>query len=189
MNLSGSEDTPSLAPQSPIHIASRSKTERHYIAVYFRLLHPYWPFIHQGSFKGLDESPLPVQSMVVIGFWLSNEGGGQSRAMLARYCQNDLPAYVWVSIEEIKRFNFALYEVCTAYSCGVPNKIAVSKRGLRAQDLEFPLPRNTPLWNATSKAEWVSAATEDVYCHNFDSILENEWFSKSAHVLEALDTA
>lgn len=30
---------------------------------------------------------------------------------------------------------------------------AVSKRGLRAQDLQFPLPRNTPLWNAMSKAD------------------------------------
>ena len=76
MNLSASEDTPSLAGQSPIYIASRSETERHYIAVYFRLFHPYWPFIHQGSFKGSDESPLLVQSMVVIGFWLSNEEGG-----------------------------------------------------------------------------------------------------------------
>ncbi|KAE8358110.1 hypothetical protein BDV27DRAFT_169765 [Aspergillus caelatus] len=283
-NLSGSKDTPSMPHGSLNYLsASRSETERHYIAVYFKLFHPYWPFIHQISFKGSDESPLLVQSMVVIGIWLSNEDGGQSRAaalhnvlslairqqtklwdasefenaciscswpiptyqaillhiifamlyknsgvlgldlkpslsaadaevlsrlvmsckkldmlyypnMLARYCQNDLPAYIWVGIEEIKRFNITLYKVCTAYSGkdasrDAPDTTAVSMRRLRAQDLQFPLPKNSLLWNAISKAEWVSIATKDVYHHNLNNNLENEWISKSAHILEALDTA
>lgn len=36
--------------------------------------------------------------------------------MLARYCEPDQPSYVWVSIEEVKRFNIALYKVCRVCS-------------------------------------------------------------------------
>ncbi|KAI9044909.1 Zn(II)2Cys6 transcription factor [Aspergillus affinis] len=262
-HISGSTDALSVAYQSPTRSnANRSENERHYIKLYFQLFHPYWRFIHQGSFKESDETPLLVQSMVVIGLWLSNEDNAQSRAIalhnvlssaiyqqmglwdasesegacsscswpiptyqaillhiifailykdrgalgldlrpslsaagaeLLRRLVNDLPSYVWVSIEEVKRFNIALYKVCTAYSgkecgTGVLDTIAVSSRELRAQDLQFPLPRNTPLWNAISKAEWVSAATEDVYRHTLNDTLEHEWISKSAHILEALDT-
>ena len=113
--------------------------------------------------------------------------------MLSRYCEQDLPAFVWVSIEEVKRFNLALYKVCMA--CGekgvstdvLDTATASLSRGLRAQDLQFPLPKNTPLWNALSKEEWVSAETGDVHCHALDDTLEHEWISNSAHVLEMLD--
>jgi hypothetical protein len=81
-DLSGSTDTRSVAHPSPTHPkASRSEKERHYISLYFRLFHPYWRFIHQGSFKESAETPLLVQSMVVIGLWLSNEDNAQSRAI------------------------------------------------------------------------------------------------------------
>ncbi|GFG01657.1 zinc finger protein C11D3.17 [Aspergillus udagawae] len=283
-DLSGSTDSGPVAHPSPTHPkASRSEKERHYISLYFRLFHPYWRFIHQGSFKESAETPLLVQSMVVIGLWLSNEDNAQSRAialhnvlssaihqqreiwdaseseracsscswpiptyqaillhiifailykdrgalgldlrpalsgadaellrrlvvsckklgmlyypnMLARYCRNDLPSYVWVSIEEVKRFNIALYKVCTACSgkgcgTGVLDTTKASSRELRAQDLQFPLPKNTPLWNAVGRADWVSVATEEVHRHILDETLEHEWISKSAHVLEALDAA
>ncbi|KAF5857972.1 hypothetical protein ETB97_005003 [Aspergillus alliaceus] len=113
--------------------------------------------------------------------------------MLSRYGQDDLAAYVWVSIEEVKRFNLALYKVCRAFSKqenSVDNLdiAGAGSRGLRARDLRFPLPRNTPLWNAVSKAEWVSAATEDVYRHSLHDTLEAEWISKSAKVLELIET-
>ena len=115
--------------------------------------------------------------------------------MLLRYCEQDLPAFVWISIEEVKRFNLALYKVCmTCSERGASTDVldtarASSSRGLRAQDLQFPLPRNTPLWNALSKAEWVSAETEDIHRHALNDTLEHEWISNSAHVLEALDEA
>jgi hypothetical protein len=109
--------------------------------------------------------------------------------MLARYCVPDQPTYVWVSIEEVKRFNIALYKVCRVCSeqgngttdC---NKIRVSSKGLRAQDLQFPLPRNTPLWNAVDKASWESAGPKEVFCHRPNDTLEREWISNSAYVLE-----
>lgn len=114
--------------------------------------------------------------------------------MLSRYCEQDLPAFVWISIEEVKRFNLALYKVCMAcsenrVSTDVLDTATTSNGGLRAQDLQFPLPRNTPLWNAMSKAEWVSVETEDVHRHALNDTLEDEWISNSAHVLEALDEA
>jgi hypothetical protein len=111
--------------------------------------------------------------------------------MLNRYCQDDLASYVWIGIEEVKRFNMALFKVCRAFSSvseqeGSINSldIAGASRGLRARDLQFPLPRNTPLWNAVSKEEWVSAATEEVYCNTLNNTLEVEWISNSANTLE-----
>ena len=67
--------------QQPGHISSLPEKERHYIGLYFELFHPYWSFIHRGSFKESDETPLLVQSMVVIGLWLSNVDNAQSRAI------------------------------------------------------------------------------------------------------------
>ncbi|KAB8067103.1 hypothetical protein BDV29DRAFT_200745 [Aspergillus leporis] len=246
----------------------RSEKERHYLDQYFKLFHPYWPFIHQGTFKEDNEIPLLIQSMIVIGMWMSKEQDTQSKAidihsilssaihqqkayftdrgnlqevwdastsedacsscggalnlnlkpsltpdvadlldrlvtsckrlgmlyypnMLNRYCQDDLASYVWIGIEEVKRFNMALFKVCRAFSSvseqeGSINSldIAGASRGLRARDLQFPLPRNTPLWNAVSKEEWVSAATEEVYCNTLNNTLEVEWISNSANTLE-----
>lgn len=78
------------APESPSLVShdnptqskrSRSERERHFIDLYFKRFHPYWPFIHQGSFREYNEAPLLVQSIVVIGLWLSNEDNAQSRAI------------------------------------------------------------------------------------------------------------
>lgn len=60
---------------------SGSGKERRYVDQYFKLFHPYWPFIHQGSFREYDEAPLLIQSINVIGLWLSNEDNAQSRAI------------------------------------------------------------------------------------------------------------
>jgi hypothetical protein len=59
----------------------RSEKERRYVDLYFKLFHPYWPFIHQASFRKYDEAPLLIQSINVIGLWLSNEDNAQSRAI------------------------------------------------------------------------------------------------------------
>ncbi|KAL6231643.1 hypothetical protein BDW75DRAFT_219657 [Aspergillus navahoensis] len=257
---------------------SLSEKERHFIDLYFKLFHPYWPFIHQGSFRQYDEAPLLVQSMIVIGLWLSDEDNAQSRAialhnvlssaileqkevwdasdsedacsscswpiptyqaillhiifavlhtgggvlgldlkpclspadadlldrlvmsckrlgmlyypnMLRRYCRNDIPEYVWVSIEEVKRFNIALYKVCRTCSeqmSDIDDLDITRASGIRLQahDLQFPLPENTPLWNAVNKAQWDSAAMGGVFCHGLNDTLEGEWISKSAHILE-----
>ncbi|EIT73096.1 hypothetical protein AO1008_08617 [Aspergillus oryzae 100-8] len=252
----------------------RSEKERHFLDLYFKLFHPHWPFIHQGSFREDDETPLLVQSMIVIGLWVSKEPNAQSKAvdlhnvlnsaihqqkeiwdasiskdasstcswpiptyqaillhiifavlykgsgalgldlkpsltpavadllhrlvtscrklgmlyypnMLSRYGQNDLASLVWIGIEEIKRFNIALFKVCRAFSSsGEQGSSIDTSWRLYARDLQFPLPRNTPLWAATSREEWDSAAPDDVYGISLNDTLEAEWISKSADVLE-----
>lgn len=109
--------------------------------------------------------------------------------MLARYRESDLPGFVWVGIEEVKRFNTALYKVCRACSQqgSGPTDLGIAEaasRGVLAHDLQFPLPRNTPLWNAISTEEWESAATEDVHPLRLNDTLESEWVSNSALFLE-----
>lgn len=109
--------------------------------------------------------------------------------MLARYCEPDQPTYVWISIEEVKRFNLTLYKVCRVCSeqrSGTTDYdiIRGSRSELRADDLQFPLPRNTALWNAVDKAGWESAGAEEVFHHRLNDTLEREWISNSAHVLD-----
>lgn len=109
--------------------------------------------------------------------------------MLARYCHVDLPPYVWISIEEVKWFNITLYRVCKACSqhegwTDKSNSTKTASMKLRANDLQFPLPRNTSLWEALDKAQWDSAAIENGYPHRLEDTLECEWISNSANVLE-----
>ncbi|KAJ0425005.1 hypothetical protein BJY00DRAFT_326116 [Aspergillus carlsbadensis] len=116
--------------------------------------------------------------------------------ILARFSKNEPATYVWVCIEEIKRFNLSLYKVCRAFSgssrrgentfslLGL-DRADAGNWGLTARDLQFPLPRNTPLWNALNAEEWFAADFEDAYRHNLDDTLEQEWISRSADVLEA----
>ncbi|GAD98057.1 hypothetical protein PVAR5_6745 [Paecilomyces variotii No. 5] len=77
-------------------------------------------------------------------------------------CEGPGPrSFVWVCIEEIKRFNLALYK------------------------LQFPLPNNTPLWNATGKGEWLAVIKEERFIC-IDEICQEKWISKSSELLEFL---
>ena len=60
---------------------SHSGEKSRYVDLYFKSFHPYWPFIHQSSFRQYDEAPLLIQSINVIGLWLSKEDNAQSRAI------------------------------------------------------------------------------------------------------------
>ncbi|CAG7978436.1 unnamed protein product [Penicillium nalgiovense] len=116
--------------------------------------------------------------------------------ILARFSRNEPPVYVWVSIEEIKRFNSALFKACRAFngsgrqggSIENFNMEETVSWALSARELQFPLPRNKPLWNALSREEWVAADSEDVYRLNLGDTLEQDWISRSADVLELTGT-
>lgn len=58
----------------------RSETEDRLVGRYFDMFHPHWPFIHRGSFVEY-ETPLLVQSMVVIGLWMAEEEKIRSKAV------------------------------------------------------------------------------------------------------------
>ncbi|KAL3486003.1 hypothetical protein BJX62DRAFT_247153 [Aspergillus germanicus] len=124
--------------------------------------------------------------------------------ILARSSKKEPPQYIWVNIEEIKRFNLALFKLCSALSSGtsrpgqhhkssVGTRLAADKDetanwGFPARELQFPLPRNTPLWNALTPEEWFAADTPDVYRYSLHETLEEQWISTSAAVLEIVGT-
>jgi hypothetical protein len=105
--------------------------------------------------------------------------------MRTRYCKGGLPAFAWVNIEEVKWFNIALYRVCKACSqqerwTDTMNLPKAPSTGLRANDLQFPLPSSLSLWKASNKAEGMPASAEDFYRSSLEDDLEREWISKSA---------
>ncbi|EIT75863.1 hypothetical protein AO1008_02385 [Aspergillus oryzae 100-8] len=227
-----------------------------FVDLYFEKFHPYWPFIHRGSFNGFNETPLLAQSVMVIGLWLSGERSAQSAAldlhktlglairqqkevwdasgvegacsdcswpiltyqaillhiifallqrgaellhslvgscqrlgmfyypnMLARYQSDDLASYVWVSIEEVKRFDLALYKFHKMLRRAGTRDSAVVDGALTAADLRFPMPTNDALWHAVCKDQWLSATTKGVYLCNLNDAMEDQWISNSAELI------
>ncbi|KAJ5364733.1 C2H2 type zinc finger domain protein [Penicillium cataractarum] len=70
---------PSLNPdQSRLSYCEKRKE---FVDRYFEIFHPCWPFIHRGTFDIRQEPPLLLQSMVVIGMWITGETSAQSAAM------------------------------------------------------------------------------------------------------------
>ena len=101
--------------------------------------------------------------------------------MLARYKEADLPSFVWVGVEEVKRFNIALYKLCARLSSSSPEDRPL----LAASELEFPLPSNDPLWNSVERDEWEAYAKEESTVSLNDDV-QARWISKFADVLESL---
>ncbi|KAH1330455.1 hypothetical protein KXW83_008332 [Aspergillus fumigatus] len=257
----------STAPSSSLHREHSQlywdKTKK-WVDRYFDIFHRRWPFIHRGSFNVRRETPLLLQSMIVIGMWTSGEQSAQSAAvelydqldsaiqdqrerwdasevetacsacvwpiatyqaillhlifsvimkdngvvnldlkpsisaaglallkslvgscrrlgmffypnMLARFKEADLPALVWVSIEEVKRFNMALYKLCTTLSSSTTEDRPL----LHASELQFPLPSNDPLWNAVGRAGWEANAKGENMVSLKDD-LQAKWISRYA---------
>ncbi|KAL4945163.1 hypothetical protein BDV06DRAFT_185403 [Aspergillus oleicola] len=256
-----------------------------FLKLYFELFHPHWPFIHQPSFVQNQnyEKPLLVQSMIVIGMWVTNVRVMRSAAVdlhttlnsaiyeqrerwdattsevaspncdwplstyqaillhiifsllykgkaaigldlklsvsvhdtsllaslvqscrrlgmfhysniLARYrydhdISGHLP-YIWVGVEEHKRFSLTLYRVTKALSCEKNSTITdTDDWQLQPSELQFPLPKNERLWHASTREEWASAAEEDKQDGdrvNPHDLKKSEWISKSADLLTLL---
>jgi hypothetical protein len=51
------------------------------IGLFFEVFHPCWSFVHKGSFDMHQETPLLVQSMLVIGLWIKGGQSAQSAAV------------------------------------------------------------------------------------------------------------
>jgi hypothetical protein len=76
----------SLTDRVPSPTPDQSQTSHpdkgeQYIGLYFEAFHPFWPFIHRGSFNIRREKPLLLQSMIVIGLWTSGEQSAQTAAV------------------------------------------------------------------------------------------------------------
>lgn len=96
--------------------------------------------------------------------------------MLARYKESDLPSFVWVGIEELKRFSTALYKLCTKV-----NSLATDNSLLHARELQFPLPSNDRLWNSVGRDEWEANAKDETISLKDNS--QAKWVSNFADVV------
>ncbi|KAF7587259.1 hypothetical protein BBP40_007498 [Aspergillus hancockii] len=159
------------------------------------LNHTIFAIMHKGVSLGLDLKPsLPsadielIESLVLsckkLGmFYFPN--------VLGRYLPDDHPPYVWVSTEEIKRFNLALFRVCRTLSGSIKGDGDEKEGGaaswrLTAGELQFPMPKNDPLWFALRREEWEYYAGEDVFYTSLDNFREGEWISNSAELLRVV---
>ncbi|KAL4862773.1 hypothetical protein BDV12DRAFT_178375 [Aspergillus spectabilis] len=100
--------------------------------------------------------------------------------MLAKYKEADLPSFVWVGIEELKRFSMALYKLCAKVSSFSTDNSPL----LHARDLQFPLPSNDPLWNSVKRNEWEANATDETI--SLKDNFQAKWISNVADVLNFL---
>lgn len=101
--------------------------------------------------------------------------------MLARYSEADLPSFVWVGIEEVKRFGIALYKLCAKISSSRTENSAL----LHASELQFPLPSNDHLWNALERDEWEANARGEITISMQDHI-QAKWISNFADIIDFL---
>ncbi|PYI02176.1 C2H2 type zinc finger domain protein [Aspergillus sclerotiicarbonarius CBS 121057] len=110
--------------------------------------------------------------------------------ILRQYQEPAIAQYMLVSIEEVKRFNMALYKVCTtiygstALSQTVDG-VSMSSILLTADELQFPLPENHALWEAATQDAW-DRALADMNVDGLDDFREEDWISKHSRVLHVL---
>ncbi|CAG8054329.1 unnamed protein product [Penicillium salamii] len=264
------EDKETSVPLDPTLL---SEKRDHYIQLYFEKFHPKWPFVHRGSFDVHHETPLLVQSMVVLGMWTSDEETTRRAAvdihnnldlaicqqkekwdaseaeeacsdchwplptyqaillhiifsilhtnagtldmdlrftvptpklellaslvrscqrlgmfyypnMLSRHREIGVSDFIWVSIEEIKQFNLALFKVCGKVTVinARDNEEGVGTVSMfPAEELQFPMPTNCFLWHAVTQDQWVSSFEGTVV--DLDDLSQDTWISNCAGLL------
>lgn len=102
--------------------------------------------------------------------------------MLSKFEEADLPSFVWVGIEEVKRFSVALYRLCAKLSTSSTEDGPL----LHASELQFPMPRNDALWNSVRRDEWEANANEEKMISLKDD-LQERWISSNTDTIEFLD--
>lgn len=106
--------------------------------------------------------------------------------ILERYREVDVFTYVWVCIEEVKRFDLALYKVCGKLTgLGSGGNLDVGGSSLfSAEELQFPMPNNCSLWHAVGRDQWISALEGKLV--DLDDLAQDSWISNSAGLLNFL---
>lgn len=102
--------------------------------------------------------------------------------MLSKYKDTDLPSFVWVGIEEVKRFNISLYTLCAKLS----SFTSEDKPLLHAGELQFPLPSNNALWDSVQRDELEANAKEENSI-SFKDDFQARWISKYTDIIQVLD--
>lgn len=52
-----------------------------YVEVYFEKFHPEWPFLHRATFEPSQEPPILLQSVVMLGMWMTGDEELQCHAV------------------------------------------------------------------------------------------------------------
>jgi hypothetical protein len=111
-------------------------------------------------------------------------------SILSKYQWTGPPGYIWVCIEEVKRFNLALYKFCNVVDGAgesLSGKDGKTSSLLRLSQLQFPFKQNDRLWKATNMEEWMSAeedlTREDLVIYS----TEQNWISHSTTLLHSLE--
>ncbi|KAJ5892191.1 uncharacterized protein N7473_008419, partial [Penicillium subrubescens] len=255
-----------------------------YVQAYFDVFHPKWPFLHPATFDHTSEPAFLLQSVVMMGMWVSRESTVQKRAkdlhrrlilciyeqmetwaipenydalsgpthwplatyqgillqtifsllrdqdpidlglttvlpeipsqllkalvhsclkrnmlfypsMLSQFRQGESPeVYVWVGVEEVKRFALSLYRVCQRARLQDPGELGgVSCQSnwapsrldgvslLSLADLRFALPDSNELWHLTSGlADRLTGKSEGYRVANS----EENWISQAVRLLQ-----
>ncbi|KIA75351.1 hypothetical protein HK57_00180 [Aspergillus ustus] len=101
--------------------------------------------------------------------------------ILQQYANDHVKAYIWIGVEEIKRFNLALFKLCRSISS------SGDRCRLAASELQFPLPTGERLWSAVTSADWHGEASKEGT--NLDKTRgPNEpWISESAELVRCID--
>ncbi|KAF4151450.1 hypothetical protein CNMCM6936_000708 [Aspergillus lentulus] len=113
--------------------------------------------------------------------------------ILAQVSRDSVPdVFIWVGIEEVKRFALALYKVCRSchIQCknGPRNNLHRTQRGrslLTLADLQFSLPDSDELWNATSDLAARLAEDRPLYYDNNNT--EANWISHCVRAVRDQD--
>ncbi|KAJ5096563.1 C2H2 type zinc finger domain protein [Penicillium angulare] len=102
--------------------------------------------------------------------------------ILSKFEETDLPSFVWVGIEEVKRFSMALYRLCAKLS----NSSTEDGPLLHASELQFPVPGNDALWNSVNRDEWEANVKEESIISLRDD-LKTRWVSSHPYIIKLLD--
>ncbi|KAL3456619.1 hypothetical protein BJX64DRAFT_270308 [Aspergillus heterothallicus] len=101
--------------------------------------------------------------------------------ILEQYANDHVKAYIWIGVEEIKRFNLALFRVCRSVSS------SGDRCRLAATELQFPLPTGERLWSAVTSADWHAEAAKEGT--NLDKTRgpAEPWISELAELVRCID--
>ncbi|OJJ95207.1 hypothetical protein ASPACDRAFT_47952 [Aspergillus aculeatus ATCC 16872] len=262
--ISISQHDPPMPGQGPIDIDP-------YLEAYFSKFHPIWPFVHRPTFYLVHEPLFLLQSITMIGLWVTEDTKSQQAAvelherlslsiyeqrvkwqtpdlspnhqswpiatyqgillniifalisapphplnlqltrtlpplqfklllaliqtcrekdmfsyhtMRAHFAQDTVPeVYIWLGIEEVKRFALALHRVCRMVGVDGhgPHRRATEPNLLSLTELRFAMPERDGLWDVGSElAEWLARENVSDYAERNREV---DWISTAARVL------
>ncbi|PYH91180.1 C2H2 type zinc finger domain protein [Aspergillus ellipticus CBS 707.79] len=103
-------------------------------------------------------------------------------AVLAKFNPGEVPdVFIWVGVEEVKRFGLALYKVCKLYHIERDGDSGESQGLLSLADLQFAMPDSDERWHASADLA-ATLAKDDPMTYSSKNI-EANWISQSARIL------